>query len=98
MENFFGIPWAIAAVIAIGIAILYTFLWPKPKGNFSRWTYLILRWAHSLVWWLLALTCIGFSGLLPLNENFTGFIAWSALVVYFIFLGTLIYNRSQKTN
>lgn len=96
MENFFGIPWSTAAIVAACIAILYSLLWPKPKGSHSTFTRIVLRWSHSLVWWLLMLVCLSLSGIITVPEILIGLIAWSALGVYSVFLFTLIYNRVRN--
>lgn len=94
MDNtFWGIPLIVWAILCLGVATLYYFLWPKPKaGRPPRpmWMHLVLRWFHSLVWVLLALACF-----LAMGEqvSMAGVVARLAILAYLIFIIAVAVDR-----
>ena len=47
-ERFAGIPWALVAVGAVGVALAYALLPSAEGAEGARW--IILRWGHSVAW------------------------------------------------
>ncbi|MBF8285253.1 MAG: hypothetical protein HW378_4168 [Anaerolineales bacterium] len=92
----FGIPFYLWGVVCLGVAAIYTAIWPKPKpGAPARpaWRQFILRWFHTLVWVLLAGACwaraTGWANA-PFWSNRLGL---TGLAVYLIFLTTFVMDR-----
>lgn len=63
-EGFLGMPWLIWGALWLAVAAIYSVVWSLPKSArieatrlHPMWRRLILRWAHSLVWVLLAVSC-----------------------------------------
>lgn len=78
----------IGAAIALAVAVVYYFIVPAETASADGIGWVILRFGHSLVWVLLALTGAGFA--LRWHEKLVGGLAWSALGVYAAFLVTLL--------
>jgi len=95
--TFLGFPLQTWAIVCLAVAAFYYFKWPRPRPGHtgpprSAPVHFILRLFHSLVWILLAGACyLWASGASPM----AGGMAAAALVVYVIFLGTLIADRSR---
>jgi hypothetical protein len=75
-------------VICLMVASAYYSVWPGWKNpervqHRSLWSYIILRWFHSLTWVLLALACY-------LRATLLAAVAGGA---YLIFLMTLAHER-----
>lgn len=50
------IPWLLASVPVLGVAVLFVFVVPrKDEAALSTWQRWIVRWGHATVWLLLAL-------------------------------------------
>lgn len=59
---FYGIPVYFLSLLALLVAVIYAFVWPKEllkKPGLQPYEKFILRWGHSLSWVFLALA--GFS-------------------------------------
>jgi len=73
------------------VAVIWVFVWPsnKPVAPNSL-PHLILRWAHALVWVLLATAAFiaGFDILDGVQT--TRFVAFLALITYLVFMATLV--------
>jgi hypothetical protein len=79
--------------IALLVALMWAWYWPADRlrgatpGSFR---YIVLRWFHSLVWVLLAISfllrAIWGSAVTPI----TNITALSALLVYLVFMTTLL--------
>lgn len=98
MDNtLFGIPLALWAMICLGIAAVYYYIWPRPHLRRATprttWRHLVLRYAHALVWVLLAAGCfVGMAGFSTLGL----LLALAALPAYAIFLVTLLRDRQDE--
>jgi hypothetical protein len=95
MSAFLGLPLPIWGEICLTVAIIYLFIWPKPrKGDAPRppWLQLILRWAHPLVWVMLAGVCFVLPGG---NQGLAQVLALLALLTYAVFMSTLLYERRR---
>lgn len=75
------------AGLALAIAIVYFFVVPAEASAVSGLPWAILRFGHSAVWILLALTGAGFALRWP--DKLVTVFAWSALACYAAFLVTM---------
>lgn len=92
-----GISFYLWGGIALAVAVLNYFFWPKPLAGRERepWAHFILRWFHPLVWLLLAAAGLLFG----LGKNGPGnLLALMALGLYAVFMVTLIWDRRKKTS
>lgn len=93
MGRFFGLPWMAWVAIALLVALIWAWYWPADRLHGSSpgsFRYIVLRWFHSLVWVLLAvsflLRAIWGNAVAPI-ANIT---ALGGLLVYLIFMATLL--------
>jgi type VI protein secretion system component VasK len=90
--KFLGVPFSVWGLLALGVALLFAFVWPKERvGDAHGLRLVILRWAHTLVWLLLALSFFMRATNLP---NLANPIALLAGLTYAFFIFTLI-SRSE---
>jgi hypothetical protein len=55
VKGFLNIPWIAWSALAFIVAIIYSFIWPNDRiRNLTGFRFLVLRWAHALTWFLLA--------------------------------------------
>ncbi len=94
-NSLLGIPFAWLAVPCLGVAILYYFLWPKPKTGQTRptWVHLVLRWFHSLVWLLLAAACVLWGS----GSAWGKPVALLAGLVYLVFMGVMVGEKIGRS-
>jgi len=95
--TFLGFPLQTWGIVCLALTVFYFFKWPSPKPDRagpprSALVHIILRWFHSAVWLLLALACFLWASGPSTAANA---IAVAALIVYLIFLGTLIFDRAR---
>jgi hypothetical protein len=95
METFWGVSYFVWLIICIAIAVLYLFVVPKAaqdphNGIRERW---ILKYMHSLVWMLLAFSCILANYKLSVGARM---MSLSALVSYILFMFTMIKVKMKK--
>lgn len=93
VNDFLGIPFPIVGLICLVIAVFYYFIWPKPRGSAPRppWAQIVLRYAHSLVWVLLACACFLWAG--NRQSGVASVLGFLALVMYVVFLVTFFRYR-----
>lgn len=91
---FLGVPWYIAGSISIVVSIVYFFIWPKELVNgIPGWQVFILRWFHSLVWILLAISFfLRYTNVANKKLLVDGF-SYGALILYAIFMLTFAYHK-----
>lgn len=93
--------WEYAAYVACAIALLYSVVWPRRRVNANcnkfSFRYLVLRWAHSLVWVFLALVFFKLAGILALNGFWFYFFAWGALCLYLVFMAVFSVSKAKKS-
>ncbi|MFP4436844.1 MAG: hypothetical protein ACLFVO_06310 [Chloroflexaceae bacterium] len=80
-----------------GIAAFYYVVWPKDAAPADRHDlrYIILRWFHSLVWLLLALSTGIRMSRLPNKKRVAGVLEMLAASTYIAFLIVLITANKQ---
>lgn len=94
-ETFLGFPLQTWATVCLAVAVFYYFKWPRPRPDRvgpprSALVHYILRLFHSLAWLLLALACYLWAAGPSIIANA---VALVALIVYAIFLATLLSDR-----
>ncbi len=97
-DSFMGISWTFWGGVCLVVAAIQMVIWPRPKENTRPrplWRHLILRWAHGLVWLLLALSCFMRPGSLAASANS---VAMAGLLVYVAYLATLAIDRKMTTS
>ena len=86
IKGFLGLPWFIWAVLALVVAIVYSFVWPqKAMIANSGFRFFIIRWGHALTWVLLAINFL-LRGLSPSWNGAANLVAMAAGVTYFLFM------------
>ncbi|MEU4164053.1 hypothetical protein [Actinoplanes sp. NPDC026670] len=59
MIKLFGVPAFVWAALCLVLTVVWIFVWPSEQaGDTSGFTYVALRWAHSLTWLILAIAAI----------------------------------------
>jgi hypothetical protein len=96
-STFLGFPLQAWGILSLAAAVAYFIKWPKPRPDRvgpprSTLAHIILRWFHSLVWLLLALACFLWASGPSAAANA---LAVAALIVYVIFLATLLADRAR---
>jgi hypothetical protein len=92
------VPWLALAGGCVVIAAVYAVVWPRPKGGAARppWRHLLLRWGHSAVWALLAVSFLartaGDTATAAANT-----LAIAALALYAAFLVVAFLDRSPRS-
>jgi hypothetical protein len=91
-----GISIYVWGTVSLGLAVLYAFVWPRPKPEAPprpAWAHFTLRYLHSLVWALLAGACF-------LWGSGSGMLAYVfarlAVIGYMIYIGALAFDRRGK--
>ena len=92
-----GLPWTVYGILALAVAAIYLVvgLRPRRRRDASRpaWRAFVLRWFHAPIWVLLALSCFIRATLLPGGATAANVSALLALLLYLVFLGTLVADR-----
>lgn len=86
IKGFLNMPWFAWAGIALVVALIYTFVWPKDRiADLTGFRFLVLRWGHALTWLLISINFV----LRGLDQKLNGtanLIAATGGVIYLIFL------------
>lgn len=95
MNKFLGVPYFVWFTICILIAVLYFIFVPKKEAvaESPLLTQFIIKYAHSIVWLLLAIAC------LAANYNWkisAKYISLTALLTYLIFIITFFSVNGKK--
>ncbi len=96
MPVFLGISINIWGGVSLVLAIIYYFVWPKPRPNSPprpAWADFVLRYLHSLVWALLAGACFLWGAG---NEMWAYLFARVALIGYMVYIGVLALDRRGR--
>ena len=86
IKGFLNLPWLVWAGIALVVAVIYTFIWPKDRiADLTGFRFLVLRWAHALTWYLLAVNFL-LRGLDPKFSGIANLVAASGGLIYLLFI------------
>jgi hypothetical protein len=86
INGWLSLPWFLWAVIALAIAAIYYFIWPrKAVTSNTGFRYLIIRWGHTLTWILLAINFI-LRGIDPTLNGAANWVALAGGMVYVLFV------------
>ena len=93
--EFLGLSYYVWGIIGLVLAVAFAFIAPREQGDMSKTKFIIVRWFHSLVWLLLAL-----SFFLRGTQNATAIsvadiVAISGGVVYIVYFVTTIRSSKQ---
>ena len=97
-----GVPllvWGCLCLLVAGIYLVYS----PGLGDTGRlnsnpaWRYLVLRWFHSIVWLLLALSCFIWGEYIAGGAALANVLAIVSLVIYVIFILTFISGRRSRS-
>jgi hypothetical protein len=97
----FGLPWYVWGLLCLMVAAIYLVVWPRParkSGAPARplWRQFVLRWFHSLVWALLALSCFVQASQIAGSRAVGGALAVLAGVMYLVFMGALVADARMR--
>jgi hypothetical protein len=89
---FLGVPWFVWGLLCLAVAVIFTVIWPggRSPSSLPGLQYIILRWFHALVWILLAVSFFLRGGMILGGPSTANVLALLALVVYLIFMGTVL--------
>lgn len=90
MSNFLDISWFLWGVFSLFIALIFFFFVPDVSSTMSGWRLFMLRYGHSLVWILLAVSFFFREYEKIVAANLIGI---AAGICYLIFLIVVIENR-----
>lgn len=82
----------IGAIIALIIAVIYFVVIPGEVLEASGMQKLVLLYGHSLCWVLLSIASYLWG--MKKHRKLTALFAYSALITYIIFIGTLMITKS----
>lgn len=92
-DTFLGLPYWGWGGSCLVVATVYFFVWPKVPGrDRPPLAHLIVRYAHSIVWLLLAVACFGRF----FTTVATTIFSLAALLTYLIFIGTVMLERRNQ--
>lgn len=82
---------AVAAILSVGIGVLYLFVTPDYRPTTGPVLEFMLRYAHSACWFLLAVTF----ALIPVSgsQKIRKVTGYSALLLYFSFMLSFALTR-----
>lgn len=91
IKGFLNLPWFAWAGIALVVAVIYTFVWPKDRvADLTGFRFLVISWGHSLTWLLISINFI-LRGLDPKFSGTANLIAATGGLIYLLFIAmTLI--------
>lgn len=86
ITGFFGIPWFVWAAVALAIAVVYIFIWPRKAASASNGIrFFVLRWGHALTWILLAVNFL-LRGVSPNLNGVATLFALAGGALYLLFM------------
>jgi len=86
IKGFLHLPWFVWAAIALLVAILYSFVWPKERiADLSGFRFLVLRWGHGITWLLLTINFV-LRGIDPKYNETANLIAAAGGLTYLLFI------------
>jgi hypothetical protein len=86
IKGFLNLPWFLWAALALIVAVIYSFVWPHKAGIATTgFRFFILRWGHTLTWFLLAINFL-LRGLSPSLNGAANLIALAGGLMYVLFI------------
>ena len=86
IKGFLNIPYFAWTVLALIVAGIFAYVWPhKAVAVTSGLRYFVVRWGHSLTWFLLAVS-FALRGTGPELNGGASFFAFAAGLMYLLFL------------
>jgi len=86
IRGFFGLPWFLWAVLALVIAVIYSFVWPrKTATGMTGIRLFIIRWGHALIWVLLTINFV-LRGIDPALNSTANIFALIGGLMYVLFM------------
>jgi hypothetical protein len=86
IRGFLALPWFVWAVLALLIAVIYTFIWPqKAVTETAGFRFLLLRWGHAVTWLLLTINFV-VRGISPSLHDAANLVALAGGLIYLLFL------------
>ena len=93
---FLGLLYYLWGIIGLVLAAVFAVIAPREQGDMSKPKYIIVRWFHSLVWILLAISFFLRGTANPTAITAADIVAISGGIVYAVYFVTTI--RSQSSN
>ncbi len=85
-SGFLNIHWFLWAGLALVIAVIYSFIWPKKAvTETNRFRFSIVRWGHGLTWFLVSLKLI-LRGISPALQDAVNLFAMVGALFYALFI------------
>lgn len=88
----FGVPLSLYGIPCFLLSFAFIVFWPYKIAPRSGWRRFVLRWAHSIVWFLLGLAAIA-GGSPGFSTATASFLALASVAVYAIFVFTLVTTK-----
>ncbi len=85
IKGFLNLPWFVWAVLALMVAVVYSFIWPQKVVASTNFRFFIIRWGHALTWFLIALNFV-LRGISPSWNGIANIIALTGGIMYILFL------------
>lgn len=90
-NSFLGVPLFVWGAGCLVVAVISGVVWPsRSVASASGFQYVVLRWAHSAVWVLLAVSCFVRGSGAPGSNGLANMLALGALGLYLVFITTLL--------
>jgi hypothetical protein len=101
LSVFLGISFMVWGFVCLSIAVVYMFFHPHSKTELQSASprnqrYFILRWFHSVVWFLLGLSCFMWGDYIPGRTALANILALLSLLFYIIFMAALVIERKAR--
>lgn len=97
-DGFVGISWFVWAALAAALAALFTvFQLPKQTSQTTGFTYIVLRWFHSLTWVFLAISFL-VRGTAPRLSAVADVIGLAGLGTYIAWRSTMSRTRPASSD
>ena len=87
--------WTALGSVCLIVAAIYGVFWPRPKPGTlrPRWRQVVLRWGHTAVWLVLALSFFIRGADTPGIAGQANVLALAGGLLYAVFIVTAVINR-----
>ena len=92
IKGFLNLPWFLWAVLALIVAVIYSFVWPHKAVVATDFRLFILRWGHALTWLLITINFV-LRGISPSLNSTANWIALAGGIMYLLFLSTTLVMK-----